>query len=90
MADRTARVVTYTVDKLVYSLNPPVVFAVLDFEGGGRLPMELTDVDPSEVEVGMTVETTFRRISQSDGIVNYFWKARPVRDSAAPDTEGVA
>ena len=80
MADVPAKVVTYTVDRLVYSISPPVVFAIVDFEGGGRLPVELTDVEPDEVEVGMPVEMTFRKLYSSDGIQNYFWKARPVRD----------
>ena len=79
MADVAARIVTYTVDRLVYSVSPPVVFAIVDFEGGGRLPVELTDVDPSELEVGMEVEMTFRRLFTADGIHNYFWKARPKR-----------
>ncbi len=79
MAEVPAKVVTYTVDRLVYSVSPPVVFAIVDFEGGGRLPVELTDVDPDEVEVGMPVEMTFRKLYSSDGIQNYFWKARPVR-----------
>lgn len=82
MADVPAKVVTYTVDRLVYSVSPPVVFAIVDFEGGGRLPVELTDVDPDEVEVGMPVEMTFRKLYSSDGIQNYFWKARPVRGDA--------
>ena len=82
MADVPAKVVTYTVDRLVYSVSPPVVFAIVDFEGGGRLPVELTDVEPDEVEVGMSVEMTFRKLYSSDGIQNYFWKARPVRGEA--------
>ena len=82
MADVPAKVVTYTVDRLVYSVSPPVVFAIVDFEGGGRLPVELTDVEPHEVEVGMPVEMTFRKLYSSDGIQNYFWKARPVRGEA--------
>jgi len=79
MADVLATVVTYTVDRLVYSVSPPVVFAIVDFEGGGRLPVELTDVAPQDVEVGMKVEMTFRRLFTADGIHNYFWKARPAR-----------
>ncbi len=79
MAEATGTVMTYTVDKLVYSPSPPVVFAVVDFDGGGRLPVELTDVTPDEVAIGATVEMTFRRLNTSDGIANYFWKARPVR-----------
>jgi uncharacterized OB-fold protein len=81
MADVAGRVVTFTVDRLVYSPSPPVVFAVVDFDGGGRLPVELTDVDASEVRIGDRVEMTFRRLNTSDGIANYFWKARPVREA---------
>jgi hydroxymethylglutaryl-CoA synthase len=79
MADATGTVVTFTVDKLAYSPSPPVVFAVVDFDGGGRLPVELTDVDPGDVAIGGRVEMTFRRLFTADGIHNYFWKARPVR-----------
>ncbi len=78
MADATGTVVTFTVDKLAYSPSPPIVFAVVDFDGGGRLPVELTDVDPGDVSIGMRVEPTFRRLSTADGIHNYFWKVRPV------------
>ena len=79
MADATGTVVTFTVDRLAYSPSPPVVFAVVDFDGGGRLPVELTDVDPADVAVGTRVEMTFRKLFTADGIHNYFWKARPIR-----------
>jgi hydroxymethylglutaryl-CoA synthase len=79
MADVPATVVTFTVDRLVYSPSPPVVFAVLDFDGGGRFACELTDVDADELSIGDRVEMTFRRLSTADGIHNYFWKARPIR-----------
>lgn len=79
MADVAGRVVTFTIDRLVHSPSPPVIFAVVDFEGGGRAPIELTDVDPPDVRIGTPVEMTFRRLFTSDGIHNYFWKARPVR-----------
>jgi 3-hydroxy-3-methylglutaryl CoA synthase len=78
-ADASASIMTYTVDRLIYSESPPVIFAVLDFEGGGRFPCELTDVDVDDVKVGGQVEMTFRRLYTADGIHNYFWKARPVR-----------
>lgn len=79
MADTPGTIVTFTVDRLAYSPSPPVVFAVVDFDGGGRLPVELTDVSADDVEIGGRVEMTFRRLNQSDGIQNYFWKAKPVR-----------
>lgn len=79
MADVLGTVATYTIDRLSYSPSPPIVFAVVDFDGGGRLPLELTDLDASEAKIGMRVEMTFRRLFTSDGIHNYFWKGRPVR-----------
>jgi len=82
MADVAGTVVTYTIDKLVYSPSPPVVFAIVDFDGGGRAPVELTDVDPTAVRIGDRVEMTFRRLFTADGIHNYFWKARPLGDAA--------
>jgi 3-hydroxy-3-methylglutaryl CoA synthase/uncharacterized OB-fold protein len=82
MANATGKVVTYTVDRLAYSPSPPVIFAVVDFAGGGRLPVELTDTTPEEISVGTEVEMTFRRLNSADGIANYFWKARPRREEA--------
>jgi len=91
MAEVLGSVVTFTVDRLAYSPSPPIVFAVVDFDGGGRLPLELTDVGPDEVSIGTRVEMTFRRLNEADGIVNYFWKARPVvTDAAAEGNEGDA
>ncbi|MFM7069817.1 MAG: OB-fold domain-containing protein [Actinomycetes bacterium] len=83
MADVTATVATFTVDSLAYSPSPPVVFAVCDFDGGGRLPVELTDVRADQVRIGMKVEMTFRRLNTADGIANYFWKARPAAQGGA-------
>ena len=31
-------IVTFTFDRLAYSESPPIAFAVVDFDGGGRLP----------------------------------------------------
>jgi 3-hydroxy-3-methylglutaryl CoA synthase/uncharacterized OB-fold protein len=79
LADVPAVIATFTVDRLAYSLSPPVVAAVIDFEGGGRFQCELTDVDPAAVAIGQRVEMTFRRLFTAGGIHNYFWKARPLR-----------
>jgi hydroxymethylglutaryl-CoA synthase len=79
LADVPARVATFTVDRLAYSLSPPVVAAVIDFDGGGRFQCELTDVDPAAVKIGDRVEMTFRRLFTASGVHNYFWKARPLR-----------
>ncbi|MGO9058558.1 MAG: zinc ribbon domain-containing protein [Candidatus Binataceae bacterium] len=78
-ADRCARVATFALDRLAYSLNPPTVNAVLDFEGGGRFLCEMTDCEPEKIAIGDEVEMTFRRLFTADGVHNYFWKARPKR-----------
>jgi hydroxymethylglutaryl-CoA synthase len=78
-ADTSCRVATYTLDHLAYSMQPPVVAAFVDYEGGGRLACELTDVDPKEVAIGNHLEMTFRRLFTAQGVHNYFWKARPGR-----------
>jgi len=79
LADKPATIATFTVDRLAYSLSPPVVAAVIDFEGGGRFQCELTDVDPASVKIGDRVEMTFRRLFTAGSVHNYFWKARPLR-----------
>jgi uncharacterized OB-fold protein len=80
LADALGTVVTFTVDRMAYSPSPPIVFAVVDFDGGGRVPLELTDLDANEAAIGQRVEMTFRKLFVADGIVNYFWKGRLVRN----------
>jgi uncharacterized OB-fold protein len=82
MADVPGVVTTFTVDRLAFSPSPPVVAAVIDFDGGGRFQCELADVDPAAVAIGQRVEMTFRRLFTAGGVHNYFWKARPA--GAAP------
>jgi 3-hydroxy-3-methylglutaryl CoA synthase/uncharacterized OB-fold protein len=78
-ADQHGTVATYTLDHLAYSLQPPVVVAIVDFASGGRFTCELTDVDPTDVQIGNEVEMSFRRLYTGMGVHNYFWKARPRR-----------
>ena len=88
MADVLGTIATFTVDRLAYSPSPPIAFGIVDFDGGGRFPIELTDVRPEDVKIGGRVEMTFRRLASSDGIHNYFWKARPVAASGDTPTAG--
>jgi 3-hydroxy-3-methylglutaryl CoA synthase/uncharacterized OB-fold protein len=88
LAEDLGTVVTFTVDRMAYSPSPPIVFAVVDFDAGGRFPIELTDVDADEVAMGDRVEMTFRRLFTADGIHDYFWKARPVRGTGPSESKG--
>jgi 3-hydroxy-3-methylglutaryl CoA synthase/uncharacterized OB-fold protein len=85
MADVPATVATFTIDRLAFSPSPPLIGLAVDFDGGGRISLELTDADPGWVSIGKRVELTFRRTLTAGGIHNYSWKARPARVSA---TEG--
>jgi len=78
-ANRRGKVATYTIDRLAFTPQPPMVMTMVDFEGGGRVELEVTDCDPEKVEIGTEIEMTFRRFFTADGVHNYFWKARPVR-----------
>ena len=79
MSEVEGTIALFTIDRIAYSPSPPIVFAVVDFDGGGRLPIELCDCSAAEVSIGMRVEPTFRRLFVQDGLPNYFWKARPLR-----------
>jgi len=76
-SDVPASVMSYTADSLTYSPNPPHYYGMVQFEGGGRMMADFTDVDA--VEVGMPMRMMFR-IKETDparGFVRYFWKAAP-------------
>ena len=78
---RKGTVFTFTLDHLVGGeyLSTPVPRVVLDLEGGGRTFLQMTDCDPKEVSIGMTVELTLRCLHEGAGFHNYYWKCQPVR-----------
>lgn len=78
LAGTPGTVVTHTIDRLAFTPNPPMVAAVVDFDGGGRFKCQMSDVDPSSVSIGMRVQPTFRRMLTTGGIHNYFWKVKPL------------
>lgn len=52
---------------------------LVNFEGGGRIWCNITDVAYEELEIGMPLEMSFREVVYDLGIHDYFWKAIPVR-----------
>jgi uncharacterized OB-fold protein len=80
LADEPAKVATYSVDWLQYYPAPPLIFGLMQFENGARLLMEIVDVNPKELSVGMPIRMVFR-IKEMDNrrhYNRYFWKATPV------------
>jgi 3-hydroxy-3-methylglutaryl CoA synthase len=80
-SDKKGTVFTYTGDNLAASIDPPSIYGLVDFEGGGRYWFDFTDCDLDLVKVGMPVEMTFRRryLDEPTGVYGYSWKATPVR-----------
>lgn len=75
------RVKTWTADRLTFDWNPPAYFGMVEFEGGGRLMMDFTEVEPGSIDTGVPVSVHFR-IRQFDnqrGFRKYFWKATPAQ-----------
>jgi len=81
-SDKKGTVFSFTGDLLAFTPIPPAIYAVIDFDGGGRFWFDVTDCDLESMEIGMPVEMSFRRryVDEKGGIVGYFWKAMPILD----------
>jgi 3-hydroxy-3-methylglutaryl CoA synthase len=80
-SDKKAKLFTYTGDVLAFSPSPPAIYGMVEFEGGGRWLMDLTDCELESLEVGRPIEMSFRRKYHDAyrGQHTYFWKATPIR-----------
>jgi len=80
-SDKKGSLFTYTEDHLVFNFNPPQIYGMVDFDGGGRFWYDITDCASDSLKVGLPMEMTFRRkfIDEKRGIYAYSWKAMPVR-----------
>ena len=83
LSDRPGKIFTYSMDYLAGTTDTPLVIAVVDFEGGGRALCMVTDRELDEIQVGMPVEMSFRKLRVVNGIHNYYWKAVPQRVAAS-------
>ncbi|HDI75001.1 MAG: transcriptional regulator [Thermoprotei archaeon] len=80
---RKGKVISFTVIRVPpagFELYSPYLIAIVELENGTRVLAQLTDVDLSEVKVGMPVEATFRKYLEHgpSGIIEYGIKFRPV------------
>ncbi len=79
LSDKRGKIYTFSADNLCSRREAPRVTAIIDFEGGGRIATLMTDRVLEEIEIGMSVEMSFRKLASQDGIHNYFWKSIPLR-----------
>lgn len=80
LADRPARVKTFTEDWLAYTPAPPLVYGNVEFADGGNAFVEFADTTPGCTAVGQPVRFAFR-VKDRDtlrGFHRYFWKAVPL------------
>lgn len=79
LADVPASVVSVTADRLNFTPDPPFWFGLVQFEGGARVLMELTDADADGFAVGDPLLMRFRVKSydRRRGMRTYFWKGAP-------------
>jgi len=85
MADTPGVVRTWTADSLTFSVDPPAYFGMVEYEGGGRLMVDFTDVDKDSFDVDAPVRMEFRvrEIDNERGFRKYFWKAVQTGPAAA-------
>lgn len=91
-ADRPASILSWSADYLTYSMSPPNHYGMMVFEGGGRIFMDITDVEPGEIDSGFPVKMVFRlkEVDEKRGFRRYFWKAAPDRAGKSPPVKAVA
>ncbi len=84
LADRTARILSWSAEYLSYHPAPPHHYGQIDFDGGGRILMDFTDLDVGEVDSGTPMEMVFRikDVDERRHFTRYFWKATPIRAAA--------
>ena len=77
MAGTTGTIATWTADTLTFDYNPPAYFGMVTFEGGGRIMMDMSEVDAETFDTGSKVSMHFRlkQIDDQAGFRKYFWKA---------------
>jgi len=83
-ADMGARIKSYTADRLTYSPDPPACYGMVEFEEGGRVMIDFTDIDAGQLAVGQPMRMMFRikDIDTTRGFRRYYWKAAPVAAKA--------
>ena len=60
-SDVPAFIKSFTGDLLAVSLDPPAIYGMIQFEGGGRFMADITDCELDDVKVGQKVHFAFRR-----------------------------
>ncbi|MFX1361844.1 MAG: Zn-ribbon domain-containing OB-fold protein [Promethearchaeota archaeon] len=92
---KKGKVVTFTTVRVApqtFELYVPYIVGIIELDGGTRLTAQITDCDPSEVYIGMPVETIIRKVNTEGdtGPIFYCYKFRPELGSTKSDQSEAA
>jgi hydroxymethylglutaryl-CoA synthase len=81
-SDKMVSLLGFTGDNLAFSIDPPQLYGLVAFDGGGRFFFDITDCTIEDLSVGMKMEMSFRLkyIDHAKGLHGYFWKAVPAKE----------
>lgn len=84
-AERRAKILSFTADRLSYYPDPPMYYGMIDFAGGGRMVVTFADVEGEEIDVGAEVRMVFRikAVDEKRGFTKYYWKAIAIQRGGA-------
>lgn len=83
LSDRPGRVMSYSFDYFFPSPEPPVIVGMCEVDNGARVYVQMTDASTDMLRCDLPVEFVFRKIHEAGNKPNYFWKSRPLVDTAS-------
>lgn len=81
----TGKIYSFTIIRVApegYEFFVPYTLAIIELDEGARITGQVVDIDPEEVQVGMPVETVFRKIYEegTEGLITYGFKFKPIKN----------
>jgi uncharacterized OB-fold protein len=71
-----------------FEMQVPYVLAIVKTTEGPQLTGQVVDVEPREVQIGLRVRATFRKLREEGkaGVIHYGYKFAPAEEPAVPPT----
>jgi hydroxymethylglutaryl-CoA synthase len=82
LSDKKGRVMSFTFDYFFPSPEPPLIVGMCEVENGARVYVQMTDATQDMLRCDLPVEFVFRKIHDVGHRPNYFWKSRPLVNTA--------
>jgi uncharacterized OB-fold protein len=73
-----------------FEMQVPYVLAIVRTKEGPKLTGQVVDIDPHEVEIGLRVRATFRKLREEGkaGVIHYGYKFAPAEDAGGSRPAG--